>query len=235
MTGVTGKQPLDSGAAVILFVAAYFGLTLARSTESLPQSWSLLPVVETAWLNFLVVLAVIFWMRAVKIPLARIGLEAFKPSRRLLMLVVATIAVDSLVVGAALPVFSNIFGDAPQVARFADVPGNLPLLLTLLPVSWLIAAFGEEIFFRGFLMTAIAEFLGSSRLAWITAVVVQAIAFGAVHAYQGPVQAISIGIGGAVYGAAVLLAKRSLWPVIFAHGINDTLGFILLYAGVVKL
>jgi membrane protease YdiL (CAAX protease family) len=231
---VTGKQSLNSGAAVILFVAAYFGLTLARNTELLPQSWSIFPVVEAAWLNFLVVLAMIFWMRAVKIPLAHIGLEAFKPSRRLLVLVVATMVVDSLVVGVATPILSNMFGDARQVARFTDVPGNLPLLLTILPVIWLMAAFGEEIFFRGFLMTAIAEFLGSSRLAWIAAVVAQAIAFGAVHAYQGTAQAISVGIGGAVYGAAVLLAKRSLWPVIFAHGINDTVGFILLYAGALE-
>jgi hypothetical protein len=173
-------------------------------------------------------------MRAVKIPLARIGLEAFKPSRRLLMLVVATIAVDSLVVGAALPILSNMFGDAPQVARFADVPGNLPLLLKLLPAVWLIAAFGEEFFFRGFLLTGIAGVLGGSRAAWITAVLAQAVAFGLIHAYQGPAQAISIGIGGAVYGGAFLLARRNLWPLIFAHGLNDTLGLVLLYSGVIQ-
>lgn len=95
------------------------------------------------------------------------------------------------------------------------------------------AAFGEEFFFRGFLLTVIAEALGASRAAWIAAVLVQAIGFGLVHAYQGPVQAISIGIGGAVYGGAFLVAKRNLWPVILAHGINDTLGLILLYAGVI--
>jgi membrane protease YdiL (CAAX protease family) len=150
------------------------------------------------------------------------------------MWVAGTMAVDYLAIGIATPVLTRVFQDTQPIARFAEVPGNFPLLLILLPLSWLFAAFGEEFFFRGFLMTAIAEALGASRTAWITALVLQAIAFGLVHAYQGPVQAISIGIGGAVYGAAFLLGGRNLWPLILAHGLNDTLGFILLFAGVIQ-
>lgn len=231
---MTEKQKLLSGIAFLLIVSAYFGLTVARSAGWIPESWSLVPVVETAWLNFVVVLAAIIWMRIEKIPLSRVGLGAFQPSRTLLMWVVGTMAVDSVAVGIAAPVLTSVFGDAPQVARFADLPGNLPLLLILLPVTWLIAAFGEEFFFRGVLMTAIAKVLGGSRAAWISALVTQAVAFGFIHAYQGPAQAISIGIGGAVYGAAFLLAGRNLWPLILAHGINDTLGFIFLYSGVIQ-
>ena len=185
-------------------------------------------------MNFLVVLTAILWMRKKKIPLSRVGLGAFQPSRTLFLWVIGIMAVDSVAVGIAALVLTSAFGEAPQVARFADLPGNLPLLLTLLPVAWLIAAFGEEIFFRGFLMTTIAEVLGGSRVAWISAVIAQAVAFGLIHAYQGPAQAISIGIGGAVYGAAFLLSKRNLWPLILVHGVNDTLGLILLYSGVIQ-
>ncbi|MDH3748680.1 MAG: CPBP family intramembrane metalloprotease [Gammaproteobacteria bacterium] len=227
------QKPL-SAIASLLFVGGYFGLTFARSAGWIPESWSLIPVVETAWLNFLVVLAAMIWMRIEKIPLSCVGLGAFQPSRTLLMWVVGTMAVDSVAVGIAAPVLTSAFGEAPQVARFADLPGNLPLLLMLLPVTWLIGAFGEEFFFRGFLMAAIAEVLGGSRAAWISAVVAQAVAFGLIHAYQGPAQAISIGIGGAVYGAAFLLARGNLWPLILAHGINDTLGFIFLYSGAIQ-
>ena len=142
---------------------------------------------------------------------------------------------DSVAIGIATPVLNSAFGEAQQMARFEDLPGNLPLLLMLLPFTWLLAAFGEEFFFRGFLLTAIAEVLGGSRAAWITAVISQAIAFGFIHAYQGPAQAISIGIGGVVYGTAFVLAGRNLWPLIVAHGLNDMLGFILLYAGLIHL
>jgi len=231
---VTEKQKLLPSTTLLLFVAIYFGLTVTRSAGWIPESWTLMPVVETAWLNFLVVLAAILWMRIQKIPLSRIGLGPFLPSRTLLMWVLGTMAVDSVAVGMMSPVLTSAFGEAPHVDRFADVPGDLPLLLKLLPAAWLIAAFGEEFFFRGFLLTGIAGVLGGSRAAWVTAVLGQAVAFGLIHAYQGPAQAISIGIGGAVYGGAFLLARRNLWPLILAHGLNDTLGLILLYSGVLQ-
>ncbi len=234
MTGLTEKQNLLPGIASWSFIGGYFGLNVARSTGWVPESWSLIPVVETAWLNFLVVLAAIIWMRVQKIPLAHVGLGAFQPSRSLLMWVGGTMAIDTLAIGIATPVLTGTFGEAQHVARFAEIPGNLPLLLMLLPLTWVIGAFGEEFFFRGFLLTSIAEVLGGSRAAWIAAVVSRAIAFGLVHAYQGPAQAISIGIGGAVYGAAFLLAIRNLWPLILAHGLNDMLGFIFLYSGVIQ-
>ncbi len=183
---MTENQKLFSGIAPLLIIGGYFGLTFARSAGWIPGSWSLMPVVETAWLNFLLVLAAILWMRIKKIPLSRVGLGPFQPSRTLLMWVIGIMVVDSVAVGIAAPILTSVFGEAPQVARFANLTGNLPLLLTLLPVVWLVAAFGEEIFFRGFLMTAIAEVLGGSRTAWISAVVVQAVAFGLIHAYQGP-------------------------------------------------
>ena len=74
---MTEKKKLLSRIAFVLFVGSYFGLTFARSVGWIPESWSLIPVVETAWLNFLVVLAAIIWMRIEKIPLSRVGLGAF--------------------------------------------------------------------------------------------------------------------------------------------------------------
>jgi membrane protease YdiL (CAAX protease family) len=233
MASLTENQKILQRIASFSIISGYFGLTIARSVGWIPESWSLIPVVETAWLNFMVVLAAIIWMRAEKIPLAHVGLGAFQPSRSLFMWVVVAMAIDSLAMGIATPILTGAFGEARPVARFDDLPGNLPLLLILLPFAWLIGAFGEEFFFRGFLLTTIAEALGGSRAAWIAAVVLQAIAFGLIHAYQGPAQAISIGIGGGVYGAVFLLARRNLWPLIIAHGINDTVGFILLYSGVI--
>lgn len=217
----------------LLFVLGYFGLSFMRGTDRIPDSWSVIPIVEAAWLNFLLVLGLIFWMRVQKIPLAHVGLGTFQPSRSLLILVVGTMTVDFFAIGIATPLLASFFGETQQVARFQELPGNLPLLLLMLPLSWVIAAFGEEFFFRGFLLTALAETLGASRAAWFAAVFIQAAGFGLIHVGQGPVQAISIGIGGMVFGAAYLFAGKSLWPLILAHGINNTLGFILLYSGAI--
>jgi membrane protease YdiL (CAAX protease family) len=229
------EKPKRIGAgALIVFAGAYFGMTVLRHAGWLPPGMSLIPVIETAWLNFVVFLAAICWMKAREIPLSRYGLVPFELSRRLFLLVAGTMAIDTLLVGAAQPVLAGLFGESPQLDRFSALPGNASLLLLLLPLVWLIAAFGEEFFFRGFLLTAVAELFGGSRPAWALAVVIQAAAFGLVHAYQGPVQAIAIGIGGLVYGAAFLYAGRNLWPLILAHGINNTLGLSLLTAGVIE-
>ena len=185
-------------------------------------------------MNFLLVIGVIIWMRVQKIPLAHVGLGTFQPSRSLLVLVIATMGIDYLAIGIATPALASFFGEAQQVARFQEIPGNLPLLLLVLPLSWVIGAFGEEFFFRGFMLTAVASILGASRAAWLAAIVIQALGFGLIHVEQGPVQAISMGIGGMVYGAAYLYARKNLWPTILAHGINNTLGFILLYSGVIQ-
>lgn len=214
----------------LLFVVGYFGLSYVRGAGWIPESWSVIPVVATAWVNFLLVLGVIIWMWAQKIPLVHVGLGTFQPSRSLLMLVIGTMAVDFFAVGIATSALGSFFEEAQQVARFQELPENLPLLLLVLPLSWVIV-FAEEFLFRGFLLTLLAEILGASRAAWVAAVFIQAAGFGLIHVYQGPVQAIYIGIGGMVYGAAFLFARKSLLPVILAHGINNTLGLILLYTG----
>ena len=216
----------------LLILAGYIGILLVRRADWLPKSWSVIPIIETAWMPFLLVLGVIIWMRVQKIPLEHVGLGTFKPSLSLLLLVFGTMVVDSVAIGIATPVVDSLFAEAQPLARFQALPGNLPLLLLVLPLSWVIV-FGEEFFFRGFLLTALAETLGASRVAWVAAVVIQAVGFGFIHLYQGPAQAISIGIGGMVYGATYLLAGKSLWPLILAHGINNTLGLILLYSGAI--
>lgn len=234
----TGPEPPESRAPVdpvlLALILVYFAISAARWAGIVPGSWSLMPVLEAAWLNAVVVAAVIVWMRVRRIPLATVGVRPGHPGPALGRLVAGTMIVDALAVGAATPALEAAFGPPPVVDRFAPIPGNLPLLLALIPAMWVVAAFGEEFFFRGFLLTTAARLLGSSRTAWVVAVVVQAVLFGLIHAYQGPAKAITIGIGGAVYGGAFLLAGRSLWPVILAHGINDTLGLILVYSGTIQ-
>ncbi len=221
----------------LIFIVGYFAITFMRSDGWVPQGWSMIPIVETAWLNLLLVLGVIVWMRLRYIPLTHVGLGTFRPSRSLRNLVIGTMAIDYLAIGLVTPVLIVVFGDAEPVARFQELPGNLPLLLLILPLSWVIA-FGEEFFFRGFMLTALGEMLGASRVAWVAAVLIQAVAFGLIHLEQGPVQAISIGVGGMVFGFSYLFARtrlpgRMLWPLILAHGLNNTLGLILLYSGAI--
>ncbi len=116
--------------------------------------------------------------------------------------------------------------------HFASVKGNLGLLLYLIPCGWVFGGFGEEMLYRGFVMTRIAQLLGESRGAWIAAVFLQAIPFALGHSYQGPVGVVAIYVIAVITGAGTLIWGRTLWPAIIAHGLQDTVGFYALYAGI---
>ncbi|NKB89249.1 MAG: CPBP family intramembrane metalloprotease [Acidobacteria bacterium] len=232
--GLDSQRRRPVGIAPLTLIALYLGLSAARGVGAVPASWALMPVVDTAWLNGLVVAAALAWMLLSGTPFAEIGLRGPRIGIPLGRIVVATIVIDTVLVGAATPFLEGIFGAASPVDRFAAIPGNLQLLIFLIPAMWLLAAFGEEFFFRGLLLTTLARLLGGSRAAVAGAVVLQAVAFGAIHLYQGPAKAAAIGVGGLVYGAAFVLAGWSLWPVILAHGINDTIGLLLVYTGTVQ-
>jgi membrane protease YdiL (CAAX protease family) len=119
---------------------------------------------------------------------------------------------------------------SPDSSRFAALRGN-PLLLVLgLFGVWTSAAFGEEIVFRGYLIGRVAGLLGGERVAWIGAVLLSSIIFGAVHFYQGLSGIIITGSIGLLFGIAYLVLRRNLWPLVIAHGLIDTLSFIQIYS-----
>lgn len=118
--------------------------------------------------------------------------------------------------------------------RWGDVAGSLPHYLLWLAIVWTAAAFGEEMFFRGYLVTRMqALFPGGGAGALIgavVAVIIPALIFGYGHLYyqgwRGAVVTAGIGLA---FGACFLLFRRNLWPLIFLHGVIDTLTFTAIF------
>lgn len=125
--------------------------------------------------------------------------------------------------------FSEKAGFHRDLSRFASVHGNLPLALIGVLYSFIGAGLYEEFMFRGFLMQALAMGVGGSRSAWIAACVVQAVLFGAAHAYQNPLGMLITGTLGLLMGTIVLVSGRNLWPVIIGHSLYDASRFVLIY------
>ena len=84
------------------------------------------------------------------------------------------------------------------------------------------AGFCEEVLFRGYLQRQFAALTGSAA----AGVVLQAIAFGAGHGYQGWKLMIAIAVFGITFG---LMAewRRSLRPGMIAHFLQDGVGGLL--------
>lgn len=116
--------------------------------------------------------------------------------------------------------------------RWGDVEGNLGKYLLWLAIVWTAAAFGEEMFFRGYLVTRLRTAFGDGRLAGLLAILLAAAFFGYGHFYyQGWRGLLMTGAIGIAFGSAFLLFRKNLYPIILLHGIIDTLAFTALYFG----
>jgi membrane protease YdiL (CAAX protease family) len=130
-----------------------------------------------------------------------------------------------------VPLLQRLTGESIDLSQFAGLKGNLPALLVFVAISWTEAAFIEELFFRGYLLNRFMDVAGRERLGITFSLLANAIIFGIAHTYQGPTGVLDTALAGLILGLLYLLARRNLWLPILAHGLIDTVGFLLIYAG----
>lgn len=161
---------------------------------------------------------------------AALGLVPASPTR-LALWSLAGMLLAYLGAGLATVLATKGLGWPPmRTAALGALHGDVPALLGMLAIAWTTAAVGEELLFRGFLQGRLHALFGGGRGAGIAAVLAQAAIFGLAHAYQGPTGILVTGTVGLVFGL-VFLRARTLWPLMVAHGLVDTVGLLALYAG----
>lgn len=143
----------------------------------------------------------------------------------------AGVAMELFAVHVTTPRISGWFGVEPDYSGFASIRGNATMLLLYLGLSWTLAAFGEEICFRGFLMKRLAQLFGEGRGAWFASLVLSSVLFGWGHTEQGVSGWIQEGLSGFLLGVLFLCCGRNLTVPIVAHGVSNTLAFVLIYLG----
>jgi membrane protease YdiL (CAAX protease family) len=163
---------------------------------------------------------------------SRIGLV--RPASWLRVIQIALVA-------AALRIILGDFVIEPLASRFwpaikapegsEQIAGNIKTALLYFTIVWTFAAFGEEIAYRGYLLTRAADLGNRSTTSYWIAVVIVSILFGFGHYYKGPAGILDSGIAGLILGAAYMLSGRNLWTTILAHGFIDTFGIIALFFG----
>lgn len=153
-----------------------------------------------------------------------------RPTRRHLLLGTALVAsVWSIAqLSLTMPLTSRISGERQDFGVFADVEGDLGLLVLLVLLSWTLGALAEETAFRGFLLTRMGQALGAGPTAVVTAALASSLLFGLVHSEQGAVGVVAITLDGLVF-CALRLHYGTLWAPVLAHGLNNTLGLIAFY------
>lgn len=148
--------------------------------------------------------------------------------------VIALYAITMIGVGLIVTPLANALGlPSLDLARFNGLAGNTPAYARLMIVVWTSVAFGEEMLFRGFLLSQLQKLLGSGRIATASAVILQAIVFGSGHLPLGVRGVMTAGLIGLIFGTWYVLRGRNLWPLIFAHGLTDSVSVTAIYLGAV--
>ncbi len=129
------------------------------------------------------------------------------------------------------PLTSQYWPPAEAPTGVDEITGNVKEAAWWLLIVWTWAAFGEEIAYRGYLLTRAADLGNRSLAAYWIGVVLVSILFGYGHYYKGPAGIIDSGVAGFILGAAYLLSGRNLWTSILAHGFIDTVGVVVLFFG----
>jgi membrane protease YdiL (CAAX protease family) len=210
---VTPRVALELAAFGAVIVADAFGLV------PLTLTIGLLPVV---WLS----------LRLAREPWSSIGLS-LPPGlpRAVAVGAAAGVAMEFLAVFVTTPWISHLFGTNPDYSDLAFIQGNRKYLLVFLALNWTLAAFGEEICWRGFLMQRVARLLGGDGAAWTFSLFLVSPLFGWVHSEQGVAGAVQESLSGLLLGVLFLVTGRKLAVPIVAHGVSNTVAFLLIYLG----
>ena len=129
------------------------------------------------------------------------------------------------------PGLTKLLGKGPDLSQLNSLIGNAKLLVVGLALAWVLAAFGEELVYRGYLMNRMAAFCHQSSQAWIISLVVVTIGFGCAHFSQGVTGVAENILDGAILGVLYLATGRNLLAPIIAHGVQDTVDVLLIYSG----
>ncbi|MGH7595025.1 MAG: CPBP family intramembrane glutamic endopeptidase [bacterium] len=129
------------------------------------------------------------------------------------------------------PLLIQLTGKPPDLSDFQPLAGNLKLLLLWLVLAWTLAACGEELVYRGYLMNRVAGLGNNTRNSWLVSLLLINTLFGFGHLYQGITGIIENIIDGSLLSLLYLACGRNLWVPIIAHGVTDTLDLLLIFLG----
>jgi hypothetical protein len=183
----------------------------------------IIPLLLVGWLSL--------WLRRV----GWRGVGLCKPSswgKTLLLAVLIGIGYQALDVLLISPLLERITGVPIDLSQFDLLRGNLLVTLFALALSWLLAALGEEMVFRGYLLQRIADLFADEFRRWIVALLLSSTLFSIGHLYQGLTGVVDTFLAGLLLGILYLYSGKNLWLPILTHGVINTAGFLLIYWGI---
>ena len=214
-------------------------LTPTSPSSSSRRLWTLLAAIEAiaaaaaVILDLLIPTFVLLAMAGLSLLVRRTGVGSLGlrriAERSLVWKMLAFAAAWSFFqIGLTIPIANHVSGEKQDLSVFRGLEGDIGMLAVYVVLGWTLAAFGEELAYRGYLLTRVREALGGGRTALVGAVVVSSLIFGFAHGEQGLIGVVVVTLD-ALAWAGLRLHYETLWAPILAHGFNNTLGFLTFF------
>ena len=165
------------------------------------------------------------WARASRTPFSDLG---YTQPRTWLLTAIAGVTLGVVLKLGMKSIVMPLLGAEPINTAYQYLVGNRALLPAAI-WAMMVAGFGEETVFRGFLFERLRRLLGTSRAGSTTIVVFTSALFGVAHyAHQGLDGAVHAGITGAMFGTMYVITGR-IWIPMIAHAAFDLTALGIIY------
>jgi uncharacterized protein len=188
-------------------------------------------IILDLWIPTLMILALIavsFIVRKEKFSSLGFKKPSNLPKMALVVLLLA-LAWTAIQFSITLPVLNHLFGTTQNLSPYENLKGNVGGLAYFLFLTWTLAAFGEEIVYRGYLQKRTRDIFGNAQVGIILAVAISSILFGAAHLEQGAIGFVVTLIDAVFFSVIKLRYNNNLFASVLAHGFNNTIGIVTFF------
>ncbi len=116
-----------------------------------------------------------------------------------------------------------------DLSSFEGIKGSLLNYIIFILIMWVVAAFGEEFLFRGYMTKRLAIIFGDSKTGWFLAIFISSVVFGFAHTYQGTSGIVSTIFVALIFGFILYKNQSNLWSGVLTHGIYDMFGITMIF------
>ncbi len=139
-------------------------------------------------------------------------------------------AVMAFLLGGMLALNLGLVQGPPDMSSYDYIKGNIGVFILVLMAVYIGSSLGEEIVFRGFLITRLMKIIGG-KWAGVWSVIISGVTFGLVHVAWGPMGMIQTTFMGWALGYFYLHYGKNLWVTVLAHAYMDTILMVQMYGG----
>ena len=159
-----------------------------------------------------------------------LGFRKNKNMFRMMGVVLFSVFIWQLIqIGFTMPILNHLTGTTQDLGAFTELKGNLSQLLMYLFFSWTLAAFGEEIVYRGYLQRRISDLLGKNTIGLILTIGISSLLFGIAHTEQGMIGVVVTTLDALFFSWLKMKFENNLWASILAHGFSNSVGLIVFF------